>query len=118
MKNLTGLTLLVAAMGLGIETSSAASCSGVITVQSSVHKALTSASDGATKSKIGASYKREFAAARAQALARWSSKVSTSCPGKSHFWLRARDKKIEECDRAIGGRFAVCVSGVPAKRVF
>jgi hypothetical protein len=122
MKILTGLTILAVATGLGTglstEPANAATCSGVITVQSSVHKSLTSATGGATKAKIDASYKREFAAARAQALARWSTKVSTSCPGKSHFWLRAKNKKVEECDRAMGGRFAVCASAVPAKKLF
>ncbi|MEQ1695309.1 MAG: hypothetical protein ABL901_05640 [Hyphomicrobiaceae bacterium] len=115
MKIFTGLTILVLALGLGIAIANAANCSGVITVQSTARNAITSATDGA---KFNASYKREFAAARDQALARWSAKVSTSCPGKSHFWIRARDKKIEECDRAMGGRLTVCVSGVPAKRVF
>jgi len=85
---------------------------------SSVHQALTLATDGATKAAVDASYKKQFAAARAQALARWSSKVARSCPRHSHFWIRATGKTVEECDRAMGGRFTVCVSGVPAKRVF
>ena len=122
MKISTGLTILAVATGLGTGLSSgpanAANCSGVITAQSTVHKSLTNATDGATKAKIEASYKKEFAAARAQALARWSSKVSTSCPRSSHFWIRAKGKKVEECDRAMGGRFSVCASAVPAKKLF
>jgi hypothetical protein len=118
MKISTGLTILAVATGLGTIPANAANCSGVISVQSSVHKSLTSATDGATKAKIDASYKKEFAAARAQALARWSTKVSTSCPRNSHFWIRAKGKKVEECDRAMGGRFSVCASAVPAKKLF
>ncbi len=122
MKYIFCLTVLALGLGLGLElgteTANAATCSGAITVQSPVHKSLTSATDGATKAKIDAAYKREFAAARSQALARWSAKVSTSCPGKSHFWLRAKNKKVEECDRAMGGRFSVCASAVPAKKLF
>ena len=96
----------------------ALTCTGMVDAKSGVVKALTSATDGATKSRIDASYRRAFAVARTQAINAWMQKVKAGCPSRSAFWIRASRTKVEECDRAMGGRFTVCAYGVPAKKLF
>jgi len=118
MKQRANALLLAAAIALISHPAVAASCTQRIVGESRVHQALTGAHDGATASKIEAAYTRAFAVARTQAINAWRAKVRATCPGRSTLWLRATRTKIEECDRAMGGRFTVCASAIPAKKLF
>jgi hypothetical protein len=89
-------------------------CSAVIKTESA-QSSLTNATDGATPAKIRRSYNKAFARGRTAGIAAWSAKVRQDCAGQSARWRFARDKKVEACDQAMGGRFTVCVSAVPGR---
>ena len=92
-------------------------CSGTVRGVSNVQQSLTSATDGATPARIKRSYRAAFAIGRQQAIANWHIKVRQNCPNASPNWFRSRHQKVEDCDRAMGGRFAVCVNATPGRRI-
>jgi len=54
--------------------------------------------------------------ARSRAIAAWRQRVALRCPGRSTFWWRAHDKRID-CEGYAGG-IACQVSAVPARKLF
>jgi hypothetical protein len=86
---------------------------GPVEGQSRTRQALTLAHERATPADVKRSYDREFAIGRDQAIADWQAKVRTQCPGASMIWSAAKAKSVTECDRAMGGRFTVCVEAIP-----
>ena len=63
-------------------------------------------------------YNLAFAKARNVAITNWQNMVIVKCAGDSRLWVRARSKSVTECDRAMGGRFSVCVAGRPGRKYF
>ena len=118
----TSVRLAIAATAIVITASAASAqgvrCNGVIRAESGTQQALTPATDGATPARIKRSYDAAFAIGRRQAIAAWHDKVQRNCRGASSLWFRAANKRIEECDRAMGGRFTVCAIARPARRYF
>ena len=113
------LTATIAATVLMTTCSMAqAACPDRISVQSPGHQSVTFASDGVTPAQVKASYNAAFAAGRAEAIAAWQNRTKVRCPGHSARFYRATSRQIEACDQAMGGRFAVCVSGKPARKIF
>ena len=93
-------------------------CQGPISAEVNTHQALTLAHDGATPARVARSYAQAFAVARQEAIAAWARKVYAQCPHMAASWQRAAARQVEECDRAMGGRFTVCVRAVPAPKWF
>lgn len=61
-------------------------------------------------------YDAAFTSATRVALVAWAKKVSEQCPADSSNWSRATSTSVFECDRAMGGRFTVCATGMPAAK--
>jgi hypothetical protein len=53
--------------------------------------------------------------ARSRAIAAWQQKVALRCPGRSTFWWRAYDKRID-CEGYAGG-VACQVRAAPARKL-
>jgi hypothetical protein len=53
--------------------------------------------------------------ARSRAIAVWRQKVAARCPGRSTFWWRAHDKRVD-CEGYAGG-VACEVRAVPARKL-
>lgn len=103
----------VGVVGLTIFAGPALAACGLVEGQSQMRQALTMAHEGAAPADVKRSYDRQFALGRDQAVADWQTKVRARCPGASIVWKAAQAKSVTECDRAMGGRFTVCVKGVP-----
>src|SRR5436853_4653298 len=54
-------------------------------------------------------------AARSRAVAAWRQRVALRCPGRSTFWWRAHDKRVD-CEGYAGG-VACEVRAVPARKL-
>jgi hypothetical protein len=54
--------------------------------------------------------------ARSRAIAMWRQRVAFRCPGRSTFWWRAHDKRVD-CEGYAGG-VACEVRAIPARKLF